>query len=34
VAQGNICMGGNGQTGAGSNYIVVVGPPGVQAAGR
>ena len=27
---GEICMGGNGNRGAGSNYIVVVGPPGVQ----
>ena len=27
---GQVCMGGNGNTGAGSNYIVVVGPQGAQ----
>jgi hypothetical protein len=33
VAAGRVCMGGNGNTGAGSNYIVVVGPAGQQAVG-
>ena len=27
---GQVCLGGNGNTGAGSNYIVVVGPQGAQ----
>ena len=27
VEAGQVCMGGNGVTGAGSNYVVVIGPP-------